>query len=514
MKFDYVLVGGGTSACVLANQILRKGLGTVAIIESGGFPRGPRIFTPVRYTETFNTAYDFGLETEPQRQLANRRIAYPRGRMLGGSSGINAMIYMPPIPDDMTDWPDGWTHTEIAPLVESIERQLFLEIDSQPEIHPLSRRFLDSVSEYNLANSSQRPIEPIRYRRTQRHGRRHAAYSAFLKPVIDNPQLTIIEKGDVTKVLFDASRATHVEFQYAGRTTTVEANVAVVLAAGTIFSPAILMRSGIGPREHLKENWIDARIDLGGVGKNLQDHLIVPIIYATSEKTSLEKIPTRSTRLEYVQGRCGPKASNIAEVGATISLDSENELSNPKLRQKHIQLHFTPTHYLEYPVRERPVDAWTIGVTHSNPGSCGEVRMAPKETAKQSVYVDPNYLSFDQDVESLIDGVNQSLLIADQPSLSDVRASMLLPRCSDGNQPDRNFIEKYIRRHALTLYHPIGTCAIGSDIQESVVDSQLCVRGTQNLFVADSSIIPRLPRGNPQSFAMVIGYRMGSILER
>ncbi len=527
MKFDYVLVGGGTSACVLASQLIKRELGTVAIIESGRAPVGARISTPVRYTETFSTSWDYGFQTQPQAELANRRLAWPRGKMLGGSSGINAMIYIPPCREDMECWPNSWAFDEIESSIHEIENRLFAYDYIEPEIHPLSQRFLEAVSEHNcehncehlindLQTQSRSTISPIRFRRTQNNGRRRSAYHVFLKPILNHSKLTVIENAHATKIRLDNNQARAVEFQRYGENHIIEAERAVILSTGAIFSPAILMRSGIGSKDHLSDHGIDTRLDLPGVGQNLQDHLIVPLVFESKNEPALEKNFSKATRLEYLQSRTGAKCSNIAEVGAFMRLESSNFAYEDALTFENIQLHFTPTHYLEYPTRNSPIDAWTIGVTQSNPRSRGEVRLTQDDKASYGISIDPKYLSEHHDLRDLIKAIQQTLPITQQPSLLDVRGSTLLPRglSNTGNSGDclNKQLEKFVRRYALTLYHPVGTCAMGDGTQ-AVADEGLKVHGTDNLYIADCSIIPKLPIGNPQSFAMLIGYQAAKMIE-
>lgn len=527
MKFDYVLVGGGTSACVLASQLIERKLGTVAIIESGCAPVGARIATPVRYTETFSTLWDYGLQTQPQAELANRRLAWPRGKMLGGSSGINAMIYIPPCREDMESWPKSWAYDEIESSVHEIESRLFSSDSFDPEIHPLSQRFLEAANELNRElnreqlrdNQQARPsskILPIRFRRTQNNGRRRGAYHVFLKPILCHPKLTVIENAHAKKIRLDGDRVRVVEFQRWGEDHLIEAERAVILTSGAVFSPAILMRSGIGSKDHLSDHDVDTRLDLPGVGQNLQDHLIVPLVFESKNQPALEKNFSRATRLEYLQSRTGAKCSNIAEVGAFMRLEASSFACDDASAPENIQLHFTPTHYLEYPTRISPVDAWTIGVTQSNPCSRGEVRLTRDATSPYGISIDPKYLSEHHDLQVLVKAIRQALPIIQQPSLLEVLGSTLIPRGLNeaGISSDSidNQLEKLVRRYALTLYHPVGTCAVGND-RQAVVDEGLKVHGTDNLYIADSSVIPDLPIGNPQSFAMLIGYRAAKILE-
>jgi choline dehydrogenase len=523
MKFDYVLVGGGTSACVLASQLIERKLGTVAIIESGRVPVGARVSTPVRYTETFSTSWDYGLQTQPQTELAYRRLAWPRGRMLGGSSGINAMIYIPPCREDMECWPSSWAFDEIESSVQAIENRLFASESFDPDIHPLSQRFLEAISQLNHEQQSDlvqahpcSNVSPVRFRRTQNNGRRRSAYHVFLKPILNHPKLTVIENAHATKIRLNDNQARAVEFHRYGEEHLIEAERAVILTAGAVFSPSILMRSGIGAKDHLSDHEVDTRLDLPGVGQNLQDHLIVPLVFESKNQTALEKNFSKATRLEYLQTRTGAKCSNIAEVGAFMRLEAPTFKYDEASGPENIQLHFTPTHYLEYPIRNSPVDAWTIGVTQSNPRSRGEIRLTRDNTSPYGVSIDPKYLSDRFDLQALINAIRQVLPITQQPSLLGVLGSTLLPRdVNDTGISSDSFnkkLEKFVRRYALTLYHPVGTCALGDDTQ-AVVDEGLKVRGTNNLYMADSSIIPNLPIGNPQSFAMLIGYRAAEIIQ-
>jgi choline dehydrogenase len=530
MKFDYVLVGGGTAACVLASQLIEREMGTVAVIESGCVPVGARISTPVRYTETFSTSWDYGLQTEPQAELANRRLAWPRGRMLGGSSGMNAMIYIPPCREELDSWPSSWRGEQIESSLHDVESRLFGIDYVEPEIHPLSNRFLEAIDEHNRQHNREdlidmqahpsSPITPVRFRRTQHNGRRRSAYSVFLKPILNHSRLTVIENAHASKIWLDdtgagTAQARAVEFHQHGGSHLIEAERAVVLTSGPIFSPAILMRSGIGSKDHLSDQEIDMKLDLPGVGQNLQDHLIVPLVFESKNQTSLEKHFSTATRLEYLQSRSGAKCSNIAEVGAFMRVNRSRSPCIDVPAQENIQLHFTPTHYLEYPTRKSPIDAWTIGVTQCNPRSRGEVRLTRDDKSPFGVSIDPKYLNERDDLSVLVRAIQQAISITRQPALSHVLGPTLIPRglVDLGDNPDSldRQLEKLVRRYAMTLYHPVGTCAMG-DCAQAVVDYRLKVHGTDNLYIADSSIIPTIPIGNPQSFAMLIGYHAAKMI--
>jgi choline dehydrogenase len=513
-EFDYLIAGGGTAGCVLASELSRQGAGEIAIIEAGTKPYGRRIHTPALYSRAFGSRWDYQLATVPQSSMRGRRIAWPRGKMLGGSSGLNAMIYSRGSPLDFESWPEGWRYPDIVRHFEAIERRLFDIVqtpaifDSTPEsekfatLHPLSERFLLAGRQAGYETLDNHALEAksgvCRYLRTQRNGRRLTAFDVFLK----TSPVTTIESTTVEKVIFHDQKAIGLGLSMGNEPVELRARKAVILAAGAIHTPCIMQKSGLGPSDVLRRSGIEARQVLELVGENLQDHLVFPIVYAARKIDSMVPLGDRAARIEYARYRAGPLTSNIAEVGGFSVLDQATTATSAP----EIQWHFTPTHYLEYPTRRDPRNAWTIGVTLLHPQSRG--RLYVDGPAPFSAVIDPKYYSEDADLERTHAAIQLSNRIADQPALDECRLERLMPG-SKAASPER--LEAAIRAYSTTIYHPIGTCAMGSH-GDSVVDQDLRVRGIENLYIADASVIPCLPSANPQAIVMMIGSRLASML--
>ncbi len=517
-SFDFVIVGGGTAGCVLAGRLLELRAGSVAIVEQGGEPRGPRIYRPALYPSLFGSRWDEGLETVPQANLRSRRLNWPRGKMLGGSSGMNAMIYSRGNPADFEAWPEDWSYEKNLKAFCTVEQRIFNEPGNDdsgsstlaPSIHLLSERFLAAAEQFGLPRRSHGSIEAVvggcQYRRTARKGRRLTTYDLFLKAKIENEDLSVFPNFTAERILMKNDQAVGVVGTDRHGRSEIRASKAVILSIGSVRSPALLLRSGIGPAEDLKDIDVEVRIELDDVGRNLQDHLVYPIIYSTSEDMAIEKEFSRTSRLQYVESRDGAIASNLAEVGAFLSLDGSGDASSAR---PDVQLHFTPNHYLEYPIREKPKPAWSIGVTLLHPKSRGAVRCQRGDS--NEVLIDPSCLSDPSDIARTIEAVRKAEGIARQTALQSVAGPELLP----GKYGTSDFrLESSIRAYSTTIFHPVGTCSMPTSTSAGVVDENLLVRGTRNLFVADASVIPNLPSANPQAVVMMLGYRTAGYLSR
>lgn len=515
-EFDYVIVGGGTAGCVLASELERRRCGSIAVIESGSQPVGKRIHTPALYTKLFGSRWDHGLVTVAQSFLRGRKIPWPRGKMLGGCSGMNAMIYSRGSPYDDVAWPTEWQYSNLVAHYESIEKRFFgdryttdgtshstHQDQDELEIHPLSERFLLGAEQSGYEILSNFGVEAkqgaCRFRRTQHLGRRQTTFSVFLRSTL----VRIISNATVEKIILHDQKATGVSVLIGKQSYEIHARKAVVLTAGAIHSPMILQRSGIGAIDTLARAGIEAKVPNEKVGENLQDHLVFPIIYSDKNINSMVSFSDRRARIRYAHDRTGPLASNIAEVGGFACLPSAQP---SKQTRPDVQWHFTPNHYWEYSTRPDPSNAWTIGVTLLHPQSRGRIQIA-HDDAHTSI-IDPAYLSHPDDLERTIQAIEQAKEIAEQPALAECNAGQIFPGAK-WNSADR--LETAIRAYSTTIYHPVGTCAIGKPAM-SVVDSRLQVHGMANLFVADASVIPELPSANPQAVVMMIGSRMASIL--
>ena len=464
LNSETIIVGGGSAGCVLAARLAAIGK-RVALIEpptreAAEIDR----LRPARWLKLLGGDEDWDFPTSSIDSLSGRSLNWPRGRGLGGSSRINAMIWFPPTEDDWQRFAD--------PSVWGIERlrEAFREVEAivRPEpprwLSESSKRFLDAAE----------GIEPRQgriYRRVNRGGRRW-------NPANMLDDRVEVVRAQVDRVAFDGDRAIGVELVGGER---LECSGDVVLSAGTIGSPAILLRSGIGPADVLRNAKIDVRVDLPGVGANLQDHLVMPVIFAVDRQFRFPDRPTVRDVTRWQTVGSGPLASNIAECGGLF------------LNQQ-IQIHVTPTHYLTYPGPDAAA-AMTIAVNAALPKSRGRLSITSADPRAKPT-IDPNYLNDPADLESTIGGIRLAREIANRSPLATWVAGELLPgakRTSD------EAITRAIRRFSQTLYHPAGTCALGD-----VTDEHLCVRGVQRLRVVDASVLKSITMGNPNAMAMTV----------
>lgn len=420
---------------------------------------------PCRWLNLLGSSADWNFSTKSNRNLARRNIAWPRGRGLGGSSRINAMIWFPPT---KRDWERLAKEAGFDPTANDIE-STFNELERivQPEsarwLSEASRRFIEGAKKQFPNDQS------MVYRRFNRDGRRWTA--AML---IDGLPIKTIN-GQVDRILFDDDRAAGVVLADG---QAISCRQRVILSAGAIGSPTILMRSGIGPSETLRQHGIDLLIDSPMVGKNLQDHLIMPVVFGVDSKHRFSEVQNPRDIARWQTLGTGPIASNLAECGG-LFLDQT------------VQVHVTPTHYLKFPDPRAPA-AMTIGVNVTQPKSCGEVYLKSSNPIDPPI-INANYLSQAQDLETIIRGVRLARRIASESSLSDFVKKEMIP---GARRMDDAQIAKSITRYAQTLYHCVGTCAMGTG-KESVCNSRMYIHGVTGLQILDASVLPGITTGNP-----------------
>lgn len=432
-------------------------------------------------------------------------MAWPRGKGLGGSSLLNAMIYLPGSSGDWLSLSKSWN---VAPdeLRQHLPHQIptaLWHCAENPEIHPLSHLFVEACQRWSgkarVPHNTGHFLDDDDYAfgifpRSSIGGRRVDAYQAFVAVQATEKRLSIETDTLVDRILFDDRRAVAIQCTIhdnnQSQQKTYFARKGIILCGGAIESPTILMRSGIGEAAHLQSLDIPVRIDLPGVGRNLQDHLLMPII-VESKVASLTHAPNLSERLSYRWYGRGPLASNIAEAGCFFDFDLE--------RIPQLQIHFTPTHYLEYPVRSSPKAAFSLGLTLLQPRSRGRIQLASANATDQPL-IDPAYLSDPSDMALMLDGLERCRQLADLEPLASIRGSELLP---GEKRSTRSQLERAVRAWVQTVYHPVGTCAVGESA-EGVVDSQFRVHGTEGLYVVDASVFDRIPACNPAAQIMAL----------
>jgi len=520
--YDYVIVGAGSAGCVLANRLSADG-DSVLLLEAGNPDEQREIGMPAAYSELFKSEVDWEYYTEPQPELNGRECYWPRGKTLGGSSSINAMIYARGQSADYDHWADlgndGWGYEDVLEYFKRAEHNERgpseyhgtggpRNVADQQAPNELTEAFIEAGAaaglphndDFNAGNQSGVGL----YQVTQKDGERHSAADAYLKPVLDRPNLTATTGAQVTEVRFDGREAVGVEYVQdgSGSPETVAANEDVILSAGAINSPQLLMLSGVGPAEHLAAHDISVVHDLPGVGQNLQDHLQVKINYACEKPVSLEGADSLWNILKYLLLNRGPLTSNVAEAGGFTSVTQGTE-------RPEIQFHFGPSYSVNHGFDNPDGHGFWLGALCLRPESRGRITLQSADPFDDPA-VDPQYLTEQADVEVLLEGLKLIREILQAEPFDEYRGEEVSPGADV--QSEAELIE-YIRETAASLYHPVGTCKMGDD-EMAVVDDRLRVHGLDGLRVVDASIMPSITSGNTDAPTTMIAEKAAdSILD-
>lgn len=528
MDFDYVIVGGGSAGCVLAARLSEDPAVRVALVEAGDdnarvlnrVPTGAAVHIVNR------NRCNWAFETVPQAGLNGRRGYQPRGRGLGGSSTINAMIYLRGQPQDYDGWAadgaPGWGWADVLPVFKSLEHNergadAFhgtggpLNVMDLRSPNPFGARFIEAAQQAGIAANpdfngvTQEGAGP--YQVTQKNGERWSAARAFLDPARGRQNLAVFTNAQARRVVFEGTRAIGVEAERQGQPLMLRAAREVILAAGALQSPQLLMASGVGPGAHLQGLGIPVLADLP-VGDNLQDHLDI-IINRRADSDELLGLTLgggavlAKGALQWRRSRDGVLTSNFAEAGAFVR-------TRPELDRPDLQLHFV----VGMVDNHNRTWHWGYGMScHScflRPHSRGTVRLASPDT-RDAPLIDPRFLADERDVQVLVDGFKLVRRIFAQPAFAAVRGADRSRELHFATVETDDEIRAAVRAHADTIYHPVGTCRMGSDAR-AVVDSQLRVRGLSGLRVADCSVMPTLVSGNTNAPAMMIGERAARMI--
>jgi choline dehydrogenase-like flavoprotein len=511
LNYDYVIVGAGSAGCVLAARLSEDPGVRVALVEAGSSDDAAEIHLPVAFPQLFKTKFDWDFATEPEPALGRRRIYIPRGKVLGGSSSMNAMIYIRGNPLDFDDWAErgasGWSYRDILPYFIKAEgndcgdsqfhgRLGPLTVRHSRSTHSLIDRFvsagIDAGHPRNDDFNGRSQLGVGRYQVTQRDGARCSAAVAYLHPAAKRTNLHIFTDALVTRLQFDGTLATGVSVLRGGTEQTLRAEREIILSAGAFGSPQILMLSGIGPADHLAELGVTPRVDLP-VGENLQDHPVVFLSYFTDESTLFGV--GSDTDVALYQTQRGPMSSNIGEGGGFM-------MTRSGLDAPDVQLIASPMMVADEALSAPFDDAFGIGPCVLKPTSRGRICLrSMRPDAKPRIFC--NFLSTPEDRETMVAGVRIALEITKQPSLAAVIRSTHLAPDSDTDED----IWSYVQQHAATIYHPTSTCAIGA-----VVDPTLKVFGTSGLRVVDASVMPSVVRGNTNATVIAIAERAADLM--
>ncbi|MGB7441308.1 MAG: choline dehydrogenase [Coleofasciculaceae cyanobacterium] len=519
MIYDYVIIGAGSAGCVLANRLSANPNINVLLLEAGQPDRKPKIHIPAAFCQLFKTEYDWGYYTEPQPHLNQRQLYWPRGKVLGGSSSINAMIYIRGHRHDYDHWHklgnQGWSFDEVLPYFRKSENQERgadqyhgtggpLNVTNLRQPNTLSLAFVQAGEEIGLDHSrdfnTPEPIGVGIYQVNQKNGQRHSAATAYLKPCLNRPNLTIYTNALVTSLLIENDRAIGVDYLQDAIRHQVQVRREVILCGGAINSPQLLMLSGIGSADQLQTLGIPVIKNLPGVGQNLQDHLIAGVIYQCNQPITLDKAGNFKDLLQYLFRKRGLLTSNIAEAGGFIK--TKSNLATPDL-----QFHFAPLYFQNHGFVRREGHFFSLGATLLHPHSQGYISLHSSNFLEPPL-IQPNYLTRTEDLECLISGVKLARKVIQTSAFTPYRGEEIFP--GRAIQKDEE-IANYIRDKVETLYHPVGTCKMGNDPM-AVVNSQLQVHGMEGLRVVDASIMPTIITGNTNAATTMIAEKAADLI--
>jgi choline dehydrogenase len=521
--YDYIIVGAGSAGCVLANRLSADPNRRVLLLEAGPRDRHPFIHMPAGIAKLVGKkGVNWDYSTEPEPQLGGRRLWWPRGRVLGGSSSINAMCYIRGDARDYDEWAalgaTGWGWQDVLPYFRRSQNQERGASDLHGTGGPLNvadLRWKNPLSEVFLAAAGEAGHRantdfngPVQegfgwYQVTQKDGARCSTAAGYLAQARERANLTVITGALAERVVFDGERAVGVDYRVGRKTVRAEAAREVLLSGGAINSPQLLMLSGIGDPDELATHGIPVRAPLRDVGANLQDHLDACTIDYCTQPITYDYTNDLAIALKYYTRRAGPGTSNIAETGGFL----RSSLA-PDARAD-IQFHFVPAILDDHGRNRLPGHGYTLHACFLRPRSRGRIRLASADPADKAK-IEANYLSDPEgfDLSMLVECVKRAREILAQPAFKPYRLRELFP----GNMIDDDAeIAEFVRAKAETIYHPVGTCRMGSD-DDAVLDTTLRVRGVSALRVVDASVMPRLIGGNTNAPTVMIAERAAEMI--
>lgn len=520
--WDVIVVGAGTAGCVLAERLTRSGKLRVLLVEAGGAPRSRFVAIPAGFAQLFRGPHDWAFESEPQSAAGNRRVYIPRGKMLGGSANLNAQIHQWCHPADFADWvadgATGWGWDDVAPVFQAQESWLGdedprrgrtgpMRISPNRHARPLSRHFVGACRAAGLG--SEPAYNGAAYRGAwmcelaHHDGRRYSVADAYLEPARRRPNLELWSESQALRLVGAAGRATGVEVRRPGGSQIAEGH-GIVLAAGAFGTPQILLLSGIGPEDRLRNLGIPLWCDRAQVGENLQDHPLVIIGFRARTTDTLKRATSWPSVLNYLWRRRGMLASNGIEAFAFTSVAAD-DLAAPDL-----ELLAAPFEWRNQGLEPPSRHAFSMGVAALAPRSRGSVRLRSSDPLAAPM-IDLGLLSdpAGQDAATLLAGVRLARRVAKTAPLGEHLADEIFPGAQAVSDAE---LLPLLHASLQTVYHPTSTCRMGSD-GDAPVDPQLRLKGFDNLWVADASVMPRVPRGHPNAVVAMIAQRAAGWIE-
>ena len=529
--FDYIIVGGGSSGATLAGRLSSNPSIKVLLLEAGPSDGSLKIKVPLGYGSLFyDQKFNWKYETEPEAELTGRKMYWPRGKVLGGSSAINAMVYVRGHQNDFKDWAKvapSWSWSNVEPLFKKIEawkgKSSSARGSSGPvgvsnverDVHPLTNKYLEAGQELGFPlnrdyNGSHMEGVSV-YQTTIANGLRVSSASAYISKRNSGRNLRVITNAHVTKLIFDGRRAIGVCFSQGNRETTVLTHGEVILSAGALNSPHLLYLSGLGPANELKPHGISVLQDMPHVGRHLQDHIGVDFTLAVNRPSLNQKLRPVLGKfmvgLEYLFFKSGPLAMSLNQAGGFVK-------SDPSLEIPDLQLYFSPLSYSTAPQGKRPLmspdpyPAVRLGFNPTKPTSEGWISLKSSDPFESPKFIG-NYLSTEEDKKVMISGMHLMRKFLKTKAMRDIVEEELSPG-SDFND-DKSFMD-FARSEGGTVFHQCGTCRMGKDISSSVVDESLKVHGIDGLRVVDASIFPRITTGNTNAPSIMVGEKAADII--
>ncbi|BCJ56503.1 choline dehydrogenase [Actinoplanes sp. NBRC 14428] len=521
-SYDYLVVGAGSAGSVVAARLAADPRARVAVIEAGGPDDHPAVGIPLAFPTLFGTEHDWDYRTTPQPGLAGREVRVPRGRILGGSSSLNANVWTRGHRADFDGWAQGgapgWTYDDVEPYFRRAERrtgttgpglygtdgpQYVEDVRSRLEVTDV---FLAACDELGLPRSADANAPDstgvARLPTSQRDGRRWSTADGYLRG-LGRENLDVRSGLHVRRILVEDGRATGVEAaDREGRVVTLLARREVILSAGAINSPQLLMLSGIGPAEHLAEHGIDCVRPLDGVGQGLQDHLFAPLIVHCRREVTLAAAGSPEAQAAYERDRTGPLTSNVAEAAYFAA-------SSPGHAAPDLEISFLPAAFVDHGIDPPAEHALTLAVVLLQPRSRGRVRLR-SSSPDDAPEIDPGYLldPAGEDLRRLIRGLAVARRILGTHALAPYAGEPWHP---DLDLDDEASVEHHVRHRADTVYHHVGTCRMGTD-EEAVVDPELRVRGIDGLRVVDASAMPVIPRAHTNAATIMLAERAADLI--
>jgi len=523
MTYDYIIVGAGSAGCVLANRLSANPRNRVLLLEAGPRDWHPFIHMPAGLAKMVNRkGINWDYYTEPEAQLNNRRLWWPRGKVLGGSSSINAMCYIRGDARDYDEWAllagdPRWNWQNVLPYFRRAEGNTRgedgrhggdgpLAVQDLKYHSVLTQAFVDAAQScghsLNTDFNGEHQAGAGFYQVTQKNSARCSTAAGYLRAARERDNLRVLTRAAVQHVLVDGHRAVGVDYRHHGRLTRAESRE-VILCGGAINSPQLLMLSGIGPADHLRQHGIRVTHELPGVGANLQDHLDICTLQQCTKPVSYDRLNDLAVLIQYLARRDGPGTSNIAEGGAFVRTRLAPD------ERCDVQLHFIPALLDDHGRHRMPGYGYTMHACTLHPRSRGILRLkSANPTDKPAIHA--NYLSDPDgfDLKTMIEGARVSREIFAAAPFDAYRGDEIFPGCNTCTDAD---LAAFIRRKAETVYHPVGTCRMGSD-PDAVVDTELRVRGVAGLRVVDASVMPCLPGGNTNAPTIMIAERAADFI--